>query len=57
MSVVVTEEVTVAEIDEAMRHIQVLLADDRLKPSRRNLLLSTLDDLLDERLKLAQVQA
>lgn len=57
MSVVVTEEVTVAEIDEAMRHIQVLLADDRLKPSRRNLLLGTLDDLLDERLKLAQQQA
>jgi len=54
MSVVVnTEEVTVEDLDEAMRHIQLLLADDRLKPSRRNTLLETLDDLLDERLKLA----
>jgi hypothetical protein len=53
MSVVITEEVTVEDLDEAMKHIQVLLADDRLKPSRRNLLLGTLDDLLDERLKLA----
>jgi hypothetical protein len=54
MSVVITEEVTVEDLDEAMKHIQLLLVDDRLKPSRRNLLLSTLDDLLDERLKLAQ---
>ena len=55
MSVVVnSEEVTVEELDEAMKHIQTLLADDRLKPQRRNVLLETLDDLLDERLKLAQ---
>jgi hypothetical protein len=38
-----------------MQHLQLLLADDRLKPSRRNLLLETLDDLLDERLKLARL--
>ena len=53
MSVVITESVTVEELDEAMKHIQVLLADDRLKPARRNVLLETLDDLLDERIKLA----
>jgi hypothetical protein len=56
MSVVINEEVTVEDLDEAMRHIQVLLIDDRLKPQRRNLLLETLDDLLDERLKLANAQ-
>jgi hypothetical protein len=56
MSVVITEEVTVEDLDEAMKHIQVLLADDRLKPQRRNLLLETLDDLLDERLKLADIK-
>lgn len=56
MTVVITEEVTVEELDEAMKHIQVLLADDRLKPQRRNVLLETLDDLLDERLKLAHLK-
>jgi hypothetical protein len=55
MSVKVTDEATVEDIDEAMKHLQLLLADDRLKPSRRNLLLETLDDLLDERLKLARL--
>lgn len=54
MTIIVTESVSVEELDEAMKHIQILLADDRLKPSRRNVLLETLDDLLDERLKLAQ---
>jgi hypothetical protein len=54
MSVVVTNEVTVEDLDEAMKHLQLLLADDRLKPLRRNLLLETLDDLLDERIKLAK---
>lgn len=53
MAIIVTESVSVEELDEAMRHIQTLLADDRLRPQRRNLLLGTLDDLLDERLKLA----
>jgi|688.fasta_scaffold150596_2 hypothetical protein len=56
MTVVITEEVTVEDLDEAMKHIQTLLADDRLKPQRRNLLLETLDDLLDERLKLADIK-
>jgi hypothetical protein len=56
MSVVINEEVTVEDLDEAMKHIQLLLVDDRLKPQRRNLLLETLDDLLDERLKLANLK-
>jgi hypothetical protein len=56
MTVVITEEVTVEDLDEAMKHIQLLLADDRLKPQRRNVLLETLDDLLDERLKLADLK-
>jgi hypothetical protein len=56
MTVVITEEVTVEDLDEAMKHIQVLLNDDRLKPQRRNVLLETLDDLLDERLKLADLK-
>jgi hypothetical protein len=52
MTVVVTEEVTLADIDEAMKHIQLLLADTRLAPRRRNILLESLDDLLDARLEL-----
>jgi hypothetical protein len=56
MTVVITEEVTVEDLDEAMKHIQLLLADNRLKPQRRNVLLETLDDLLDERLKLADIK-
>ena len=53
MTILVTEEVTVADIDEAMKHIQLLLSDSRINPKRRNLLLSSLDDLLDARLELA----
>jgi hypothetical protein len=52
MTIVVTEEATLAEIDEAMAHIQLLLSDNRLAPRRRNLLLSSLDDLLDARFDL-----
>jgi hypothetical protein len=52
MALVVTEEVTLADIDEAMKHIQLLLADSRLAPRRRNVLLESLDDLLDARLEL-----
>jgi hypothetical protein len=54
MTIVVTEKVSVEEIDEAMRHVQSLLVDPKLAPRRRNLLLSSLDDLLDARLELAQ---
>ena len=52
MTIVVTEEVTLADIDEAMKHIQLLLADTRIAPRRRNILLESLDDLLDARLEL-----
>ena len=52
MTIVVDEEVTLADIDEALRHIQVLLDDSRLTPRRRINLLGFLDDLLDARLEL-----
>lgn len=52
MAIIVSEQVSIAELDEAMKYIQILLADDRLRPQRRNVLLETLNDLLDERLKL-----
>jgi hypothetical protein len=56
MTVVITEIVSVEELDEAMKHIQQLLIDSRLTPRRRNLLLSSLDDLLDARLEIAERQ-
>jgi hypothetical protein len=56
MTVVITEIVSVEELDEAMKHIQKLLIDSRLTPRRRNLLLSSLDDLLDARLEIAERQ-
>jgi len=49
-----TEEATVEEIDEAMVWIQSLLADPRLIPRRRNILLGELDSLLDARLELSE---
>ena len=49
----IEEEVTVEELDEAMLHIQTLLADPRLIPRRKLILLSSLDDLLDARLEMA----
>ena len=56
MSVVITEKVTVEELDEAMRYIQKLLLDSKLTPRRRNILLTSLDDLLDARLEIAEKQ-
>jgi len=50
----IEEEVTIEELDEAMQHIQLLLADPRLVPRRKILLLSSLDDLLDARLEMAE---
>lgn len=52
MSVVVTGEETVEEIDEVLRHIQTLLADPRINPRRKMILLGELDGLLDSRLEL-----
>jgi len=49
-----TEEATIEDIDEAMVWIQTLLADPRLLPRRRNILLGELDSLLDARLELTE---
>ena len=50
----IEEEVTIEELDEAMQHIQTLLADPRLIPRRKLILLSSLDDLLDARLEMVE---
>jgi len=50
----IEEEVTIEELDEAMQHIQTLLADPRLIPRRKLILLSSLDDLLDARLEMTE---
>lgn len=56
MAIVITEEASVNDIDEAMRHIQSMLAEPGIDKTRRNLLLSSLDDLLDARLEITQLQ-
>ena len=56
MAIVITEEASVTDIDEAMRHIQTMLAEPGIEKNRRNLLLSSLDDLLDARLEITQLQ-
>ena len=56
MAIVITEEASVTDIDEAMRHIQSMLAVPGIEKNRRNLLLSSLDDLLDARLEITQLQ-
>jgi hypothetical protein len=56
MAIVITEEASVTDIDEAMRHIQNMLAEPGIEKNRRNILLSSLDDLLDARLEITQTQ-
>lgn len=56
MSITITEEVTVADIDEAIRHINELLKTDeygnRMTWRKKELLQMSIDDLLDARLNL-----
>jgi hypothetical protein len=56
MSITIEEEVTVADIDEALAHINVMLKTDhygnRLTWQKKEMLLESLDDLLDARLHL-----
>ena len=55
--IVIEGEVTVAEIDEALRNIREMLVDrygNRLSHQKKELLLSSIDDLLDARLKLTK---
>jgi len=55
--IVIDGEVTVAEIDEALRNIREMLIDrygNRLSHQKKELLLSSIDDLLDARLNLTK---
>jgi hypothetical protein len=55
--IVIEGEVTVAEIDEALRNIREMLVDrygNRLSHQKKELLLSSIDDLLDARINLTK---
>jgi len=58
MSVVITEDISVADIDEAIRHTYAMLKTDeygnRMNWRKREMLQSSIDDLLDARLNLIQ---
>jgi hypothetical protein len=58
MTLVIEEEVTVADIDEALAHINLMLKTDhygnRLTWKKKQILLQSVDDLLDVRLVLTQ---
>ena len=55
--IVIEGEVTVAEIDDALRNIREMLVDrygNRLSHQKKELLLSSIDDLLDARINLTK---
>lgn len=56
MSITVTEEVTVDDIDEAIRHVNEMLKKDeygnRMDWRKKEMLQMSIDDLLDARLNL-----
>ena len=55
--IVIEGDVTVAEIDEALRNIREMLVDrygNRLSHQKKELILSSIDDLLDARLNLTK---
>ena len=58
MSVAITEDVTLEDIDEAIKHIFNLLKTDeygnRMNWRKKELLQNSIDDLLDARLRLTQ---
>jgi len=58
MSLVITEEVSIAELDEAISHLYVQLKTDtfgnRMDWRKRQFLESSIDDLLDARLEAMQ---
>jgi hypothetical protein len=58
MSVAVTEDVTLEDIDEAIAHIFRMLKTDeygnRMNWRRKELLQNSIDDLLDARLRMTQ---
>jgi pyrroloquinoline quinone (PQQ) biosynthesis protein C len=49
-----TQEASIADIDEAMRHIQNMLSGAEMTKSRRNILLESLDDLLEARFEITK---
>ena len=56
MSILVTEEVSLADIDEAIRHAHEMLKTDqygnRMTWQKKQILQNSIDDLLDARLNL-----
>lgn len=58
MSLAITDDVTVDDIDEAIKHIFGLLKTDeygnRMDWRKKELLQNSIDDLLDARLRLTQ---
>lgn len=58
MSLAITDDVTLEDIDEAIKHINGMLKTDeygnRMDWRKRELLQKSIDDLLDARLSLAQ---
>ena len=58
MSVVITEEVTLADIDETIKHVHEMLTIDkygnRMDWRKKETLLMSLDDLLDARINLVK---
>jgi hypothetical protein len=58
MSVVITEDISVADIDEAIRYTYAMLQKDefgnRMNWRKKEMLQSSIDDLLDARLALVQ---
>lgn len=58
MTLVIEEEVTIADIDEALAHLNLMLKKDeygdRLTWQKKQIILQSLDDLLDVRLVLSK---
>lgn len=56
MSVAITDDVTIEDIDEAIKHIFSMLKTDeygnRMNWRKKEILQNSIDDLLDARLKL-----
>jgi hypothetical protein len=57
MSLAITDDVTIADIDEAIKHISTMLKTDeygnRMEWRKKELLQKSIDDLLDARISLA----
>lgn len=60
MSVAITDDVTIEDIDEAIAHIFAMLKTDefgnRMNWRKKEILQNSIDDLLDARLRLTEGQ-